>query len=469
MKVLLVRPPTARRSFSELGLRQEPVAHAILGAALKEAGHEVRFVDLRRARSIPDELGDFRPEAAAVGVIPATLGALDGVLDELVRSYRGISVLLFPDGEYGTTHVVERPEDFFHPMAEALSAEYFLNELVHVVPDVMNAWEEKRPLAEVPGLWVAGEDGEWEATEPRPKRPGDFGVPDRSLFGRWRGSYAFSGVSDMAFVFTSYGCKFRCRYCPMSKWGGGLEERSVDHIVEELLSLEEANVFLADYEPLQAPEHLARIASELESRGVRKRYALMTRADSVLENEALLRRWKELGLTWVYLGLDGHSPDRLREIRKGASGDTYELALRSLTEMGLKVSVGFLVRSDFTQEDFRDVRRYVKHLNPPAVGFTVETPLVGTTLFDDEEARITTRDWSLYDLQHAVLPTKLPLAKFYRELVKLHLFGLLHSSRSAILGGALPFRDQIRNGLVVARRLPELWFGARHHRAAPTA
>jgi magnesium-protoporphyrin IX monomethyl ester (oxidative) cyclase len=55
------------------------------------------------------------------------------------------------------------------------------------------------------------------------------------------------------------------------------------------------------------------------------------------------------------------------------------------------------------------------------VGFTVETPLVGTKLYDESDARLTTRDWSLYDLGHAVLPTAIPLDEFYREMARLQI------------------------------------------------
>jgi hypothetical protein len=36
----------------------------------------------------------------------------------------------------------------------------------------------------------------------------------------------------------------------------------------------------------------------------------------------------------------------------------------------------------------------------------------------NESRRLTTRDYRLFDIQHAVLPTKLPLAEFYKELVE---------------------------------------------------
>src|SRR5207247_259497 len=45
-------------------------------------------------------------------------------------------------------------------------------------------------------------------------------------------------------------------------------------------------------------------------------------------------------------------------------------------------------------------------------------PYPGTETFHTDARQLTTRDYRLFDIQHAVLPTKLPLARFYAELVK---------------------------------------------------
>jgi hypothetical protein len=42
----------------------------------------------------------------------------------------------------------------------------------------------------------------------------------------------------------------------------------------------------------------------------------------------------------------------------------------------------------------------------------------GTETFHTESRSFTTRDYRLFDIQHAVLPTKLPLHRFYEELVQ---------------------------------------------------
>jgi hypothetical protein len=54
---------------------------------------------------------------------------------------------------------------------------------------------------------------------------------------------------------------------------------------------------------------------------------------------------------------------------------------------------------------------------PEVVNISVNTPYPGTESWLTEERALTTRDYRLYDIAHAVMPTKLPLAEFYEELV----------------------------------------------------
>jgi hypothetical protein len=55
---------------------------------------------------------------------------------------------------------------------------------------------------------------------------------------------------------------------------------------------------------------------------------------------------------------------------------------------------------------------------PEVVHLTVATPYPGTETWLSEGRKVTTLDYRLYDIQHAVTPTRLPLKRFYEELVK---------------------------------------------------
>src|SRR5207247_8952737 len=54
---------------------------------------------------------------------------------------------------------------------------------------------------------------------------------------------------------------------------------------------------------------------------------------------------------------------------------------------------------------------------PDVCNISVNIAYTGTESWITAERRLETRDYRLFDIQHAVLPTRLPLAEFYRELV----------------------------------------------------
>jgi hypothetical protein len=132
-----------------------------------------------------------------------------------------------------------------------------------------------------------------------------------------------------------------------------------------------------------------------------------------------------------------------------------------MRELGLGVFTGFVVRPDATRDELRALDDHARRLGSPIHGYTIETPLVGTQLFDARESQLSTRDWSLFDLEHAVLPTALPLADFYREYGRL----ILRSGVRSLPGllRHMPPRDFVRSSLVGWRALAEIRRSARHH------
>jgi len=468
MNVLLLRPPYVRRSYFTRFNLSEALTEIFVGPVL--AGrHAVRVVDLRVTPDLERELEGFVPDAAVVAVAPQSLGGLDALLARLRGLAPRVRVLLVGAAEYGIEHLVERPRDFMRPLADALVPGFFLRPVQRVVAATLAAWDERRDLRDVPGLWIragAGSGGHagWEPTEVVEHTVGDIGVPDRTLLGRARGGYSLGGIRRTAYVMYTYGCRYSCRYCSMSKAGGAIVTRPIGDVVEELAALTEPNVFLSDFEPLQAPQAMLELADAIEAAGIRKRWYLLTRADSALERTDVLERWKAIGLRWVYLGIDGHSEARLREIGKGATTATNEAAIASVRRLGLGPAVGITVPPDATRQDFRDIASAARRLRAPLVDFTVETPLIGTRWHDQSEARLTTRDWSLYDMHHAVLPTALPLDEFYREMTKLHLL----AGRISIPGmlRLYPLGDVLRNLVAGSAATLGSLRAAREHAAA---
>jgi hypothetical protein len=81
------------------------------------------------------------------------------------------------------------------------------------------------------------------------------------------------------------------------------------------------------------------------------------------------------------------------------------------------VAINIIADPDWDEERFRVVREFCLSV-PEVVNISVNTPYPGTETFLTETRNLTTRDYRLFDIQHAVLPTRLPLERFYQELVR---------------------------------------------------
>ena len=89
-----------------------------------------------------------------------------------------------------------------------------------------------------------------------------------------------------------------------------------------------------------------------------------------------------------------------------------------MRENGIFSTGVFMVRADWTHEQFELLYDYVRSLQIAMPLFTILTPLPGTQLYRAYKDKLLTTDHRLFDLLHAVLPTRLPRDEFYREFAR---------------------------------------------------
>src|SRR5437667_119102 len=213
------------------------------------------------------------------------------------------------------------------------------------------------------------------------------------------------------------GCPWDCSFC--SAWtfyGRSYRKASPEAAAEDLARIAEPNVFIVDDVAFIHPEHGFAIGHELEKRKVRKQYYLETRCDVLLRNREVFEYWRRLGLHYMFLGLEALDEDALRLHRKRVTpGDNFK-ALEVARELGFTVAVNIIADPDWDERRFAIVREWALSV-PEIVHLTVATPYPGTEIWHTESRRLTSLDYRLFDVQHAVLPTRLPLQRFYEELV----------------------------------------------------
>ena len=406
MRVLLVHPSPLM--YSEIYLRLEPLGLERVGAALRDAGHEVRLIDLQifDRRDYLRELERFAP--GAVGFSLNYLANVPEVLD-LARETRRLrpECFVFAGGHSGSFIAAELLEHG----AGALDC-FVRGEGELIAPRLLEAVGDPR-LATLPG--VVTRDG----AGPAPLMLDDIDryPPARDLTRR-RHKYFIGILDPCASVEFTRGCPWDCSFC--SAWtfyGRRYRQGSPEAAAEDVARIAEPNVFIVDDVAFVHPEHGFAIGRELERRRVRKQYYLETRCDVLLRNPEVFEYWRRLGLRYMFLGVEALDAEALRLHRKRVSPTDNLKALEVARRLDLTVAVNIIADPDWDEQRFAIVREWALSV-PEIVHLTVSTPYPGTEIWHTEARRLTTLDYRLFDVQHAVLPTRLPLARFYQELVQ---------------------------------------------------
>jgi hopanoid C-3 methylase HpnR len=268
-------------------------------------------------------------------------------------------------------------------------------------------------LLSIPGVVTCNGEG---------PRPGfaealDQVRPARDLL-RHRRKYFIGVLDPCASIEFARGCPWDCTFC--SAWtfyGRSYRSRSPDVIADELASIREPGVFIVDDVAFMHADHGMAIGHAIERRGIRKKYYLETRGDVLLRNKEVFEYWRMLGLRYMFIGMEAIDAERLKAFRKRVNLDKNFEALAFARSLGITVAVNLIADPDWDHDRFEAIRQWCLEI-PENVNISVNTPYPGTEIWLREHRKLTSLDYRLYDIQHAVLATKLPLPEFYRELVR---------------------------------------------------
>ncbi|HSQ63830.1 MAG TPA: radical SAM protein [Polyangiaceae bacterium] len=414
MRILLINPPCDPRT---IGLRNmakiEPLGLELLGGAIR-GQHEVRLVDMEVApRDLDRTLAEFAPDIAGVtSEIVHRTTALEALRRVRARHPRCLTIA-------GGHHPTMAPEDFNDPVVDLIALGEGVETFREICAERARGGADYEKIA---GLAIRQRDGSLKHTAVRhlPVHLDDYPLPDRTLTARYRKRYYYLFERNVAAVRTSFGCTYHCTFCSVRVYSkGGFIARAPELVFEEIRALEEDFVMFCDDHTFIDPERMRRLAQMLLDAGVKKRYFAYARADSIVAHRDVYALWAKAGLSIVMTGLEAMDEQALRRSGKKISPDTNEQAVRIAEELGFGLSAGFLVEPSFGREDFERIDRYAR-ARPSIIitEYTALTPFPGTPLHRKERHRLLTHDLALFDLQHFVLPTRLPSRELYELLLE---------------------------------------------------
>lgn len=406
-KVLFVHPSCLM--YSEVYLRLEPLGLELVAESVRKAGNSVRLLDLQ-AFTHQDYfklVDQWRPDA--IGFSLNYLANIPEVVDLAKETRRRLPECFIFAGGHSASFTAK--EILKH--ADGAIDCVVRGEGEGVAPAlVAAAADDPERVHSLPGVISLHGDG----PAPRLIESLDAIHPARDLLANRR-KYFIGVLDPAASIEFTRGCPWDCVFC--SAWtfyGRSYRQMNPESIAADLASIREPGVFIVDDVAFIHPEHGMAIGREIERRGVKKQYYLETRGDVLLRNKEVFAYWKRLGLEYIFLGLEALDDEGLKLHRKRTTmGKNFE-ALECARSIGITAAINIIADPNWDERQFAIIREWAFSV-PEIVHLTVNTPYPGTETWVTESRRFTTRDYRLFDVQHAVLPTKLPLDKFYRELV----------------------------------------------------
>ncbi len=407
MKVLAVHPSALM--YTKVFLRLEPLGLELVAGAARNAGHDVRIIDLQ-AETHEDYwklVEEFQPDAICYS--GSYLANVPEILD-LCRETRYRFPLVF---QFIGGHSVSFIAKDVLELSEGSVNCILKGEGDATVGLLLEAVQNGTDILDVPGTVTL--DG--EGPPPIFVKSLDEVRPARDLL-RHRNKYFIGTLDPAASIEFARGCPWDCTFC--SAWtfyGRSYRTASPQVIADELEEIKEPGIFIVDDVAFVHEEHGMAIADEIKKRGIKKEYYLETRADVLLRNKEVFKVWSEIGLSYIFIGMEAVDEEGLKQFRKRVSLDKNFEALEYARSLGLIVAINIIADPSWDRARFEAVRQWCLEI-PDIVNISVTTPYPGTEIWHKEARRLTTRDYRLFDIQHAVLPTTLPLPEFYEELVK---------------------------------------------------
>jgi radical SAM superfamily enzyme YgiQ (UPF0313 family) len=393
-------------------------------------GHNVRLLDLRVEQRLTEVLEEFRPEICGISC------------SFTVDVYRALDVArvikAFDQGSppyvvVGGHHASLNPVDFHDRAVDAIA----IGEGERTFAELAACLQQGGDPRSIQGLVLNTPSGQVRTgVRPLAVNLDSLPFPERALTKGHRKRYYLAGSWPLAVVETARGCPKRCNFCSVWQfYRGEYRAKSPTRVADEIEAVSEPYVLFSDDNFLADPERAKQIALALIERGLKRRYTFQARSDSIVAHPGLVGLWRQIGLESVFIGFEKISEDALVLVNKDNSVANNEAALELLHRQGISVTGSFIVDPACEKAEFEAIGHYVKSVGVDWPSFTVLTPLPGTMLYRQLRAKLLTEDYEMYDLLHAVLPTRVPLPEFYSRLAALYRTSY---SRSRLL------REQVR-------------------------
>jgi len=373
MKVTLIYPGITECGFDSLkGNEGSWMNHglAIISAALKNKGHEVNLIDLRRLKgwehyrqAVKDDFGEI------AGI---TMMSVD--YDVSVRAAKIIKEIK-PTAKVfvGGPHPSICPDEL-----EGLQSIDCVvrGEAEITFPGLLDDMANGKSLPKV----VEG---------CRPDNLDESPWADRDLFESQEEPFVPFLKPPFVTLIASRGCKYNCNYCQPAErimFGKKVRRRSVKNVINELKYLDNRyhfNSFMIHDDCLtEDRQWVMEFCRQYKAEGFTQPFVAQSRADIICKHRDMVKALCEAGLKLFIIGFESGSDRILKFLRKGCTRAQNLEAARICKKLGIKIWANYMLGLPTeSKEEVLETLSMLKQIGPYHCSPAFYTPHPGSDLF----------------------------------------------------------------------------------------
>ncbi len=204
------------------------------------------------------------------------------------------------------------------------------------------------------------------------------------------------------------GCIHRCNFCVVPHaWGTRPFQKPVEHVIDDIVQSGAKHLLFYDLNLLADFNYARELFTALLPLKI-KWFGLSTVL--IGKSPELIELCAKSGCRGLLIGFESMSNAGLEDSnKKFNSPENYPALIKILHQHKISVMGTFVFGAESdTKDSFEEVKDFVLSEGVDLPRFSLLTPFPGTELYRrlDEEGRILSRDWSIYDGQHVVFKPK---------------------------------------------------------------
>ncbi len=299
----------------------------------------------------------------------------------------------------GGPEVRNHAEQFLKHGADAL----VIGEGEETMLQLVKCFKDKKDISEIKGIAFLDKTQNIKVNEAQGllKSIDNLSFPNRKkidlqkYFDTWRNAHGSSTIS----LSTMRGCPYTCKWCSRAVYGGTYRRRSPKLVVDEIVDLQMHyqfdNIWFVDDVFTISHKWLKEFAEEINSRQVKVRYEIITRADRMTEE--VIDLLIDSGCFRVWIGAESGSQDIIDAMDRRVDVIQVREMIKLARNKGLEA--GTFIMLGYPGETQKDIRETIKHLSDSAPDYftiTLAYPIKGTPLYAETEDKfIDLKDWEV--------------------------------------------------------------------------